>query len=95
MDDGSDVSADTRKAVQWLLVALIAAQLLIVPWSYNAQGLLDSFPTSTVGYGPVWSPPSQPAQVAVGRLAIQLAVTGGLLILWLAKTEPGGPPTVT
>jgi hypothetical protein len=89
------IPGDVRKAVQWLLVAFMVAQLIIVPWRYRniPRIILDdsaTFPYRGL-YGPVWSPPTGASQIRVERLALQLAGTGALLILWLAKTKPEEP----
>lgn len=97
MDNRKAIPADVRKVVHWLLVAFMAAQLIIVPWRYwmgPSVILSNSFGSVHTNYGPVWSPPIPTARILVGRLGLQVAGTGVLLVLWLAKTQPGDQPPV-
>ncbi len=83
-----NVSNETRRTVKWILVGLLALQLLIVPWKAPVQ-----IHNERIEYAPIFAPPNirwdvveRSATLAVGRLVIQLAVTGGLLLLWTSKT---------
>ncbi len=80
------VSREIFRAVRWFLVGLLAVQLLIVPWRTP--------PGWRTEYTPIYAPPSSSAPLApratidAGRLLVQLAVTGGLLLLWLRVAKP-------
>ncbi len=93
-----EVSREMFRTVRWLLVGLLAVQLLIVPWRWGG-GRPSAFseliglpgPHATVVYRPIVSPPlRRDATIDVGRLLLQLAVTGGLLLLWLRVAKPQG-----
>jgi hypothetical protein len=77
--------------VRWLLIGVLAVQLLIVPWRGGrppgAHPVFWSGPEIS-GYAPIFSPPGQGATIDAGRLLVQLAVTGGLLLLWLRVAKP-------
>jgi hypothetical protein len=76
------------RTVRWLLVGLLAVQLLIVPWRVVGQTqyapIFAPPPTASGGFG--GSGPA--ATIDAGRLLVQLAVTGGLLLLWLRVAKP-------
>ncbi len=87
------VSPETYRTVRWLLVGLLAVQLLIVPWRVDLGGV------GQTQYAPIFAPPPtasatftgamrQAASIDAGRLLLQLAVTGGLLLLWLRVAKP-------
>ncbi len=90
------VSPETFRAVRWLLVGALAVQLIIVPWREHSVGvatvgLVDPFSTGPPlvrGYAPIFSPPVARATIETSRLLLQLAVTGGLLLLWLRVAKP-------
>ncbi len=73
------VSRETFRTVRWLLIGLLAVQLLIVPWTGG--------PFDDTVYRPIFAP-FFGSTVNVGRLLVQLAVTGGLLLLWLRVAKP-------
>ena len=74
------VTPETFRAVRWLLVGALVAQLIIVPWTGG--------PFYSTVYRPIFAAFGA-ATIAVGRLLVQLAVTGGLLLLWLRVAKPG------
>ncbi len=80
------VSPEIFRAVRWFLVGLLVVQLLIVPWRTP--------PGWRTEYAPIFARPSSSALLApratidAGRLLLQLAVTGGLLLLWLRVAKP-------
>ncbi len=87
------VSGEIFRTVRWLLVGLLAVQLLIVPWR------VDLGRVERTQYAPIFAPPPtaaggfggamrQGATIDAGRLLLQLAVTGGLLLLWLRVAKP-------
>ncbi len=93
------VSRETFRTVRWLLVGLLVVQVLIVSWRPQPQpsaGLVDPFGSAQMvsGYAPIFAPPSSSAPLAprmiidASRLLVQLAVTGGLLLLWLRVAKP-------
>ncbi len=77
------VSRETFRMVRWLLIGLLALQLVIVPWRWF-------YIEARSGYAPIFTPPEprQTATIDVGRLLLQLAVTGGLLLLWPRVAKP-------
>ncbi len=81
------VSQEMFRTVRWLLVGLLAVQLLIVPWRVGRTQYAPIFappPTASGAFGR--SGPG--ATIDAGRLLVQLAVTGGLLLLWLRVAKP-------
>ncbi len=82
------VSREIFRAARWFLVGLLVVQLLIVPWRTP--------PGWRTEYAPIFArPPTasgfhmrQGATIDAGRLLLQLAVTGGLLLLWLRVAKP-------
>ncbi len=80
--------------VRWLLVGLLAFQLVVLPWSGRPRGGHPLDPLGAAGdppvsgYAPIFSPPEPGATINVNRLLVQLAVTGGLLLLWLRVAKP-------
>ncbi len=79
------VSRDTFRAGRWLLVGLLAVQPLIVHWRTP--------PGWRTEYAPIFARPASAllapgATIDAGRLLVQLAVTGGLLLLWLRVAKP-------
>jgi len=79
------VSRDTFRAGRWFLVGLLAVQPLIVPWRTP--------PGWRTEYAPIFARPASAllaprATIDAGRLLLQLAVTGGLLLLWLRAAKP-------
>ena len=78
------VSREIFRAVRWFLVGLLAVQLLIVPWRLP--------PGWKTEYAPIFARPASAllaprATIDAARLLVQLAVTGGLLLLWLRVAE--------
>ncbi len=84
------VSREIFRAVRWFLVGMLVVQLLIVPWrtppGWRTQyaPIFARPPTASGGFG--GSGPA--ATIDAGRLLVQLAVTGGLLLLWLRVAKP-------
>ncbi len=84
------VSRETFRAVRWLLVGLLVLQIIIVPWTggpfYGTEyaPIFTTPPTASRGFGG----PGPAATIDAGRLLLQLAVTGGLLLLWLRVAKP-------
>ncbi len=79
------VSREIFRAGRWLLVGLLAVQPLIVPWRTP--------PGWRTEYAPIFARPAAAllaprATIDAGRLLLQLAVTGGLLLLWLRVAKP-------
>ncbi len=89
------VSDEIRRLIFKLILALFAAQLIIVPWSWGVStgltSVLGDVYRTTTQYAPIFSKPVPFATIAVGRLLVQLVVTGGAAVAWLAftKTEEG------
>lgn len=87
-----NVSDETRRTVRWVLLGLLAVQVLIVPWNAPVMGGMAW--TSSLQYAPIFAPPSPTAPLApratidMGRLLIQLVVTGGAAVAWMAFTRP-------
>ena len=88
---GVKVSREMFRTVRWLLVGALALQLVIIPWNapFHASGATHT------KYAPIFAPPNfhiytvqRSATVDTGRLLLQLAVTGGLLLLWLRVAKP-------
>ncbi len=74
------VSREIFRAVRWFLVGWLAVQLLIVPWRLP--------PGWRTEHAPIFAPPVARATIDTSRLLLQLAVTGGLLLLWLRVAKP-------
>ncbi len=79
------VSREIFRAARWFLVGLLVVQLLIVPWRTP--------PGWRTEYAPIFARPASAllaprATIDAGRLLLQLAVTGGLLLLWLRAAKP-------
>ncbi len=73
--------------VRWLLVGALALQLVIVPWTggpFYGTEYAPIFTTPTSGTGAF----ARRATIDAGRLLVQFAVTGGLLLLWLRVAKP-------
>ena len=79
------VSREMFRTVRWLLGGLLVLQLIIVPWSHFN---LFSWEQQFDGYAPIFAKSYPTATVNVGLLLVQLAVTGGLLLLWLRVAKP-------
>ncbi len=88
------VTREMFRTVRWLLIGALAVQLIIVPWREQSRGgaggLLESLYVSPLerGYAPIFSRPVSVHGVNASRLLVQLAVTGGLLLLWLRVAKP-------
>ncbi len=85
------ISREMSRMVRWLLVGLLVLQIIIVPWTGG--------PFYGTEYAPIFTTPTSPtsgfgvggvrrATIDAGRLLLQLAVTGGLLLLWLRVAKP-------
>ncbi len=74
------VSRDIFRAGRWLLVGLLAVQPLVVPWRTP--------PGWRTEHAPIFAPPVARATIDTSRLLLQLAVTGGLLLVWLRVAKP-------
>ena len=68
-------TTDSRsgRAILWIAGALVALQILIVPWRPRLEGTpLEGF-AGGGGYRPIWA--SDGSSIDVARLAVQLVVT--------------------
>jgi len=50
-----NVSDETRRTVRWVLLGLLAVQVLIVPWNAPVMGGMAW--TSSLQYAPIFAPP--------------------------------------
>jgi len=70
------VSEETRRLGTWIILGLLVVQVLIVPWLVAGAGDV---------YAPIFATPGagrRLAEIRMGRLLLQLALTVGLLVLW-------------
>lgn len=94
------VQGEPRRTVKWLLVGALVAQLVIVPWRvvFSIQTAEDWDRVERVVYSPILTLPKpeetkaqhpsfSSSEVALERLLAQLAVTVGLLLLWVFLSE--------
>lgn len=84
----------TRKGLVWVFVTLLTLQVLIPPWRIVVPDF-SGFERSWVAYRPIFSSPAAElagpgqvfnrprAEIAAGRLILQLGATAGL---WWAAT---------
>ena len=73
---GFKVSEEARRLGTWIILGLLVVQVLIVPWEVAGSGDVYAPIFATPGAGRIL------AEIRMGRLLLQLALTVGLLVLW-------------